>query len=291
MLPGTHPSRRFIAQAEGWHPCLSMEPSQNMCTHHFDVAVAAYADDAAIAGAAASPALIDDLVTANHILFDQGIVDAFGHVSVRHDHDPERFLLARNMAPATVTADDIVEFMLDGTPVNAAGRAVYLERFIHGEIYRSRPDVKAIVHSHSPTVLPFSVSKGTRFRPVCHMSGFLGGGTPVFEIREAAGDGTDLLIRDRNLGAALAQTLGESSFVLMRGHGSTVVGPSLRHAVYRAVYAEVNARLQVEAVRLGEVTYLSDKEAEAAQRNIETQIDRPWMMWKRRVQSGQASAA
>ncbi len=262
-----------------------------MCTNLFEVEIAAFADDAAATGPTASRTLIEDLVTANHILFDQGIVDAFGHVSVRHDQDPDRFLLARNMAPATVSPDDIVEFMLDGTPVNAAGRAVYLERFIHGEIYKARPDVQAIVHSHSPTVLPFSVSQRTRLRPVCHMSGFLGGGTPIFEIREAAGDGTDLLIRDQGLGAALAQKLGESSFVLMRGHGSTVVGPSLKHAVYRAVYAEVNARLQVEAVRLGEVTYLSDKEAETAQRNIETQIDRPWEMWKKRVQQWQASAA
>ncbi|QBR02354.1 class II aldolase/adducin family protein [Paraburkholderia pallida] len=262
-----------------------------MCTNLFDAGIAAYADDAAASGPPASRALVEDLVTANHILFDQGIVDAFGHVSVRHDMDPERFLLARNMAPATVNANDIVEFMLDGTPVNADGRAVYLERFIHGEIYKSRPDVQAIVHSHSPTVLPFSVSRSTRFRPVCHMSGFLGAGTPIFEIREAAGDGSDLLIRNRGLGAALAQKLGESSFVLMRGHGSTVVGPSLKHAVYRAVYAEVNARLQVEALRLGEVTYLSEKEAETAQRNIETQVDRPWEMWKKRVQRWPASAA
>ncbi|ANY16560.1 class II aldolase/adducin family protein [Bordetella pseudohinzii] len=255
-----------------------------MCNSQIDVGVAAYADDVAAVGPAASRELIEDLVIANHILFDQGIVDAFGHVSVRHDQNPDRFLLTRNMAPATVSADDIVEFLLDGTPVNAAGRAVYLERFIHGEIYKARPDVQAIVHSHSPSVLPFSVSQRTRLRPICHMSGFLGGGTPVFEIREAAGDGTDLLICNQGLGAALAQRLGKSSVVLMRGHGSTVVGPSLKHAVYRAVYAEVNARLQVDALRLGEVTYLSDKEAETAQRHIETQIDRPWEMWKKRVQ-------
>lgn len=229
-------------------------------------------------------ALIDDLVYANRILFDQGIVDAFGHVSVRHDKDPNKFLLARNMAPGTVTRDDIIEFSLDGVPIDGGGRAVYLERFIHGEIYRSRQDVHAIVHSHSPTVLPFSVVKDVPLRPLCHMSGFLGKETPVFEIREVAGDATDLLIRDSYLGSALARKLGDSTLVLMRGHGSTVVGPTLKHAVYRAVYAETNARLQLEASRLGEATYLSEKEADAACRNIETQIERPWALWKKRVQ-------
>lgn len=256
-----------------------------MCNSHTNSSSSVdYAEDLDRPSGSASDTLIEDLVCANHILFDQGIVDAFGHVSVRHDKDPGRFLLARNMAPATVTPDDIVEFKLDGSPVNAGGRAIYLERFIHGEIYRARPDVHAIVHSHSPTVLPFSVVKNTPFRPVCHMSGFLGAGTPIFEIRETAGDATDLLIRDGKLGAALAQKLGEASFVLMRGHGSTVVGPTLKHAVYRAVYAEVNAQLQVGAMRLGEVTYLSQGEADTACRNIETQIERPWALWKMRVQ-------
>ncbi|WP_175693237.1 class II aldolase/adducin family protein [Burkholderia ambifaria] len=245
---------------------------------------AAFAEDAGGPAEAPDQALVEDLVCANRILSDQGIVDAFGHVSVRHDKDPKRFLLARNMAPGTVDVQDIIEFTLDGVPVNAGGRAVYLERFIHGEIYKARPDVQAIVHSHSPTVLPFSVTKRTRLRPVCHMSGFLGAGTPVFEIRDIAGEATDLLVRDNVLGAALAHQLGNAAFVLMRGHGSTVVAPTLKQAVYRAVYAEVNARMQIEALQLGDVVYLSDQEATAACANIETQVERPWALWKKRVQ-------
>ncbi|MGU1552443.1 class II aldolase/adducin family protein [Pseudomonas aeruginosa] len=233
--------------------------------------------------------MIEDLVQANHILFDQGIVDAFGHVSVRHDKDSERFLLARNMAPGTVCARDIIQFTLDGVPVDAAGRAIYLERFIHAEIYRMRPDVQAIVHSHSPTVLPFSVSRDTVLRPVCHMSGFLGAGAPVFEIRESGGPATDLLVRDNVLGAALARSLGEASFVLMRGHGSTVVAPTLKQAVYRAIYAEVNARMQIQALSLGDVVYLSEEEAVTACANIETQVERPWELWKKQVQRLHAS--
>jgi HCOMODA/2-hydroxy-3-carboxy-muconic semialdehyde decarboxylase len=228
--------------------------------------------------------LVEDLVVANHILFDQGVVDAFGHVSVRHDKRNDRYLLARNMAPAEVTRDDIIEFDLDSMPVNGGDRAVYLERFIHGEIYRRRPDVMAVVHSHSPTVVPFTVVPSVKLRPVCHMSGFLGQGVPTFEIRDVAGNGSDLLIRSRELGVALAQSLGSALIVLMRGHGSTVVGESLRHAVYRAVYAEINARLQSEAMHFGEqVIYLTPEEAATTFKNIETQIKRPWDLWKKRA--------
>jgi ribulose-5-phosphate 4-epimerase/fuculose-1-phosphate aldolase len=227
--------------------------------------------------------LLDDLVAANHILFDQGVVDAFGHVSVRHDKRADRYLLARNMAPAQVTRDDIVEFELDSTPLAADGRPVYLERFIHGEIYRARPDVMAVVHSHSPTVVPFSVVPSVPLRPVCHMSGFLGAGAPNFEIRDVAGAATDLLITSRDLGAALARCLGSGLIVLMRGHGSTVVGATLQQAVYRAVYTEINARLQAEAMRLGPVTYLTPEEAATALKNVETQIKRPWDLWKARI--------
>jgi Class II Aldolase and Adducin N-terminal domain len=157
-------------------------------------------DDSAQPGLAASAGLIADLVAANHILFDQGVVDAFGHVSVRHNARDDRFLLARNMAPGVVTADDIIEFTLDGDPVNAARRRVYLERFIHGEIYRRRPDVMSIVHSHSHSIVPLSVVKGVTLRALFHMAGFIGQNTPVFEIREAGGDGTDLLISNQTLG-------------------------------------------------------------------------------------------
>jgi ribulose-5-phosphate 4-epimerase/fuculose-1-phosphate aldolase len=228
---------------------------------------------------------IRELVDANHILFHQGVVDGFGHVSVRHPVRPDRFLLARSMAPGLVTAQDVLEFDLDGAAVEAGGPVAYLERFIHGEIYRKRPDVASVVHSHSPAVVPFSVVSGTKLRPICHMCGFLGGETPVFEIRDFAGSGSDLLISDNRLGAALAQSLGQGPAVLMRGHGSTVVGSTMRQAVFRAVYTEVGARLQTEAMRLGPVTYLTEEEAIATTNTNNTQIDRAWFLWLKAVRS------
>jgi HCOMODA/2-hydroxy-3-carboxy-muconic semialdehyde decarboxylase len=241
---------------------------------------AADAVDSAKPGPPPAAALIEDLVVANHILFDQGVVDAFGHISVRHDKRPDRFLLARNMAPGRVASEDIIEFSLDGDPVNAAGRKVYLERFIHGEIYRKRPDVMAVVHSHSHSVVPLTVVKGVRLRAIFHMAGFVGQGAPVFEIREAGGDATDLLISSNHLGRALADHFVDHDIVLMRGHGSTVVGGSIRQAVYRAVYAELNARYQLQAMQLGgEVTFLSEGESRACVQNVEGQVQRPWDLW------------
>ena len=237
----------------------------------------------AAAAAPADPKLIEDVAIANRILARHGVVDAFGHVSVRHDKDPTRFLLARNMAPALVTPADILEYDLDGNPIRAEGRSVYLERFIHGEIFRARPDVHAIVHSHSPNVVPFGIVAEAKLRPVWHMSGFLGESTPVFEIRDVAGDGTDLLISSNALGSALARSLGERPVVLMRGHGATIVGPSLKLAVYRAVYTEVNARLQIEALGLGTVNYLTAAEAVAAAATNAKVVDRAWDLWVREV--------
>lgn len=228
------------------------------------------------------PALVADLVAANRILFDQGVVDGFGHVSARHDKDPNRFLLSRSMAPALVTDADIMEFDLDGTPIDPNGRTAYLERFIHGEIYRLRPDVNAVVHSHSPAVIPFGVSH-VLLKPVYHMSSFLGAGAPVFEIRNAGGPATDMLIRNRELGHALAVALGDRPVILMRGHGSTVVGASTRHAVFRAVYTEVNARLESEALRLGDVTFLNEQEAAKATATNAGQVDRPWELWRKKA--------
>jgi ribulose-5-phosphate 4-epimerase/fuculose-1-phosphate aldolase len=243
-------------------------------------AISAVVPDAKAELTPPDPALVEELAIANRILFRQGVVDAFGHISVRHDKRPDRYLLARNMAPALVTPDDIVEFDLDSNPLTANGRSVYLERFIHGEIFRTRPDVVAVVHSHSPAVVPFSIVKSAAFRPVCHMSGFIGEATPIFEIRDVAGDSSDLLVRDHKLGAALARTLGSGSVVLMRGHGSTAVGTSIRQVVYRAVYTEINARLQSEAMRLGPVTYLTAGEARTADVNVGTQINRAWDFWR-----------
>ncbi len=234
---------------------------------------------------APDPALVDKLVVANRILYDQGVVDGFGHVSVRHDRSPAHFLLARNMAPALVCREDVLTFDLDGAALDANGRRVYLERFIHGEIYRARPDVNAVVHSHSPSVIPFGVTRQP-LRPVFHMSGFLGQGTALFDIRDGAGD-TDMLISNGLLGKALATALGSRSTVLMRGHGSTVVGTSIEQAIYRAIYAEVNAKLQMQAIGLGEVTYLSEQEAAKAAATNDTQLARVWELWSKRI--GQAS--
>jgi ribulose-5-phosphate 4-epimerase/fuculose-1-phosphate aldolase len=227
---------------------------------------------------AVEPALVDKLVLANRILYRLGVVDGFGHASVRHEKSPGHFLLARNMAPGLVRRDDIVTFDLDGTSLDPQGRRVYLERFIHGEIYRARADVQAVVHSHSPSVIPFGVT-GQPLRPVFHMSGFLGGGSSLFEIREVAGD-TDMLISNNKLGAALAHTLGPRSLVLMRGHGSTVVGSSIEQAVYRAYFVEINARLQLQAKSLGEVNYLNEQEAAKAAATNDTQVGRAWELWR-----------
>jgi ribulose-5-phosphate 4-epimerase/fuculose-1-phosphate aldolase len=225
--------------------------------------------------------LIDDLVAANRILAGQGVLDGFGHVSARHDKDPGRFLLARSMAPALVTADDVMEFDLDSNPIDARGRTAYLERFIHSEIYRVHPEVKAVMHSHSPAVIPFGVV-GVALRPIFHLGGFLGVGVPVFEIRDSGGPGTDMLIRNAGLGAALAKTLGSAPVALLRGHGNVVVGQSVKEAVFRAVYTEVNARLESEALRLGQgqVVFLNEEEAKAAAETNSAQIGRPWELWK-----------
>jgi ribulose-5-phosphate 4-epimerase/fuculose-1-phosphate aldolase len=249
-------------------------------SHHNDPnSIAVQVTDVQSAAPAPDPTLIDQLVTANHILFDQGIVDGFGHISVRHDKRPDRFLLARNMAPGHVTAGDIVEFTLDGDAVNAEGRRVYLERFIHGELYRKRPDVMAVVHSHSHSIVPLSVVKGVRLQAIFHMAGFVGQGAPVFEIRDVAGDSTSLLISDQRLGAALADLFANSDIVLMRGHGSTVVGQSIPHVVYRAIYAEFNARYQIAAIGMGDVTYLTEGESAACVTTVEAQMQRPWDLW------------
>lgn len=233
---------------------------------------------------APSPALIEDLVDANHILAHEGVFDAFGHVSARHPGDSTRFLLSRNLAPALVSAADIVEYRVDDAEAVAADAPRgYLERYIHSEIYRARPDVQAVVHHHSPAVIPFGVAAGVRLRPVCHMSGFLGDGPPLFEMRDHFGAATDLLIRHREAGAALAATLGSGRVVLMRGHGCTLVAPNLRLAVYRSIYTELNAKLLQQALALGTVTCLSAEEGEATVESIEGQVDRPWSLWRARA--------
>jgi Ribulose-5-phosphate 4-epimerase and related epimerases and aldolases len=218
-----------------------------------------------------------DLVDANHILVNRGVLDAYGHVSVRNEKDHTQFYLARNMAPQLVTVDDIQVFDLEAETRDP--RRTYLEKFIHSEVYKARPDVMAIVHSHSMSVVPFTIADRP-LRAVSHMAGFLGGGTPVFEIRDTAGNGTDLLIGRKELGTALAKSLGDRWVVLMRGHGAVAVGHTLPMAVHRAVFTEMNARVQAQAIQLGECTYLTAEEAESALASNDGQITRAWDLWR-----------
>jgi HCOMODA/2-hydroxy-3-carboxy-muconic semialdehyde decarboxylase len=230
-------------------------------------------------------AAIQDLALASRILANEGVLDAYGHVSVRHPTDPNRYLMARSLPPALITATDILMFELDSKPVKPTDQRLFTERFIHGAIYQARPDVKAIVHSHSPTVIPFGISD-VPLRPVFHLGAFLYGGVPVFEISEFTSDG-EMLIRDQRLGDAVAKTLGNKIVVLMRGHGNVVVGPTLQHAVFRAIYTEVNARLQAIAMGLGgKVRYLSDVEGDNVTNQQPGNIARAWALWKERAKVG-----
>lgn len=227
-------------------------------------------------------AFIDDLVAASRILARHGVLDAYGHVSARSLDRPDRFLMSRSLAPALVTAADIMELDLDSEPARGESRKRFLECFIHGEIYRARADVMAVVHSHSATVIPFGITT-TPLRPVYHMGAFLGSGTPVFEIRNSGGN-TDLLVRDRYLGKALAEVLGTCTCVLMRGHGMTVVGGTIPEAVFRAFYTDANARIQLFAQGLGgPINSLNAEEGQLATASIRGTITRPWELWKREV--------
>ena len=227
-------------------------------------------------------AAVDDIVIGSRVLADFGVLDGFGHVSARDPKNPNHFLLARSLAPALVTADDIMGFDLDGNAVDARGRGLFLERFIHSEIYRARPDVMSVVHTHSPGVVPFSISQ-VPLRPVFHNAAFLAAGVPVWDIRKDFGE-TDMLVRNAAIGKALALTLADKPVVLMRGHGDVTVGPSVKMAVFRAYYTDVNARLQSQAVALGgEVNYLTPAEGAKADAVNFVIIDRIWGLWKLRV--------
>jgi ribulose-5-phosphate 4-epimerase/fuculose-1-phosphate aldolase len=225
--------------------------------------------------------LIAELVLANRILFAQGVVDAFGHVSARSAADPNRFLLTWAIAPALATAADVLSFDFDGNTPDAAGRELYSERFIHAAVYRSRPDVMGVVHSHSPSIIPFTVTEAA-LRPIWHMSAFLESSVSVFDTQDTAGD-TDLLIKTPQLGAALASSLGASTVALMRGHGSVVVGRSVREAVSRAIYTEANAKLQAESERMGKVKFLTPGEARLMNDYSRPDVRRQWDLWVREL--------
>lgn len=221
-----------------------------------------------------------DLVAAYRILASHGVIDAYGHVSLRSPRDPQRYYLARSVAPELVEEKDLIEYDLDSRPLDAEGRDSVLERFIHGEIYRARPEVTCVVHNHSPSVIPFSVT-GVPMRALYHMAAFVGDGLPNFEIRDVR-KGTDLLVKDAALGKALAVTLGDKPAALMRGHGSVVVGENLPRAVGRSVYLEQSARMQMQAMMLagpeGKITYFDDAEVQAS---ISRQdYHRAWPLWR-----------
>jgi ribulose-5-phosphate 4-epimerase/fuculose-1-phosphate aldolase len=228
----------------------------------------------------ADTALIEDLVAANRILAALEIVDGYGHVSARHDKDRNRYLIARSIAPESVTANDILELDLDSKPVNGGDARMYLERFIHGEIYKSRPEVKAVVHNHAAAIIPFGASN-IPLRPIYHMAGFIGRGLPIFDIRKIAGD-SDMLVKTPALGAALARTLDDKPAALMRGHGAVVVGDSLPQVVGRSYYLQMNAKLQAQAMALGgEITYLDA--GEAANTEAFGGYERAWDLWRRKA--------
>lgn len=223
--------------------------------------------------------VIHELVLANHVLAVKNVVDGYGHVSVRHPNFADRYLLARSMAPALVTEADIMSFDLDSKALGNDSRTAYLERFIHGEIYRVRPDVKAIVHSHSPELIPFA-DTGIELRPLYHMSAFLAAGAPIYEIRDwrVAGD-KSMLVHNRELAQALARVLGKSNALLMRGHGGVVAAATLPQAVGRAVYLQINAKLQAEAMELGRpIKYLEPDEDPGGP--PVTSYERNWEIWK-----------
>jgi ribulose-5-phosphate 4-epimerase/fuculose-1-phosphate aldolase len=231
-------------------------------------------------GASPLADVIADLVAGNHILAQEGILDGYGHISVRHPGNRDRFLLARSVAPELVTAADILEFGLNGEPVDAKGKTPYKERFIHSEIYRARVDVNAVVHCHTPSLIPFADSS-VPLRPMYHQSAFLAAGVPVFEIRQAAGM-TNMLVETAPLGAALAKALADKPAVLMRGHGAVVTADSILNVVGRSIYLDLNARIQAQAIALGgKITYIDPEEARkyAASDNY----SRAWELWKRKA--------
>jgi ribulose-5-phosphate 4-epimerase/fuculose-1-phosphate aldolase len=228
--------------------------------------------------------LLIDLVAANRILAMENVLDGYGHVSVRSDRKPGHFYMSRSVAPQLVTAADIMEHGPDSEPVGDE-RKPYLERFLHGEIYRQRPDVMAIVHSHSDAVIPFGVTRSA-MKPIYHMASFLYTGVPVFEIRKTRAE-NDLLIRDTELGRDLAKSLGKCNCVLMRGHGMTVVGDGLPEVVFRAVYTQTNARLQPDAGQLqGPIEFLSEEEGRRATATNRGTVERPWELWKAKAMAG-----
>jgi HCOMODA/2-hydroxy-3-carboxy-muconic semialdehyde decarboxylase len=225
---------------------------------------------------------LEELVTANRILAHEGVVDSFGHVSIRHPENPEHFLLSRARAPDCIEVPDIMEFTLDGQEIDARGRRPYLERFIHGAIYEARPDIMAVVHNHSPSVIPFGITKH-KLKPVLHMGASIGHQVRVWDSHDHFGD-TNLLVENMEMGRDLAKYMADDRTVLMRGHGACVGGKTLRHAVFVSIYLEVNAKLQMQAMSMGDVTFLTSGEVDKIiGRTADFTLNRAWENWCRRA--------
>jgi ribulose-5-phosphate 4-epimerase/fuculose-1-phosphate aldolase len=241
-------------------------------------------------------AVLEDLAAASRILVDQGVFDAAGHVSMRHPGSPDRFLMSRSLAPALVTADDIMEFSLECEPLDslrslgasrsispaACDRKPFIERYLHGGIYKQRADVMAIAHGHSAAVIPFGLV-ATPMRATYHNAAFLAAGVPVFDIREQFG-ATDIVISSAEKGAALAAALGDKAVLLLRAHGFVAVAPTLQSAVFRAIFTEVSARVQLQAAALGgPIAALDEEEGRKADAINLATVGRSWELWKSRV--------
>ena len=231
-----------------------------------------------------STALLDELVTANRILAREGVVDSFGHVSVRHPERPDRYLLSRARAPECIEIEDLMEFALDGTPVGIVdeGRKPYAERYIHGAVFEARTDVQAVVHNHSPSVIPFSVTRAP-LSPLMHMCAGIGARIPTWDSHDRFGD-TSLLVTNMDMARDLAKAMAQRPVILMRGHGCVVAGASLREVVFNSIYLQLNADLQMKAGALGDITFLSEGEIAAVLRTRSSfTFERAWEFWCRRA--------
>jgi HCOMODA/2-hydroxy-3-carboxy-muconic semialdehyde decarboxylase len=230
-----------------------------------------------------SHAVLRDLVIANRILAAEGVVDAFGHVSIRHPNNPDRYIMACSRSPGIVTVDDLMEYTLDGDPLDQQGRPIYAERHIHGGVYETRPETLAVVHSHAEAVIPFGVT-GVAIRPILHLGSTIGGDVPVWDIRDKFGD-TTLLVMNMEQARDLANSMQGGPVALMRGHGSVIGGRGLKEAVMTANYLQINARLQLQALQLGEPKYLTPAETElGAERFVgELALERAWEYWSIRA--------
>jgi HCOMODA/2-hydroxy-3-carboxy-muconic semialdehyde decarboxylase len=228
-------------------------------------------------------AALDDLVIANRILADQHVLDAFGHVSIRHPERPDRYVMSRSRGPNLVERDDLIEFDLDSNPIGNETRRVYAERQIHGRIYAARPDVHSVCHNHAPATIPFGATK-VPLRPIFHMGSVIGAEVPLWDIHTDFGD-TNLLVTTAPQGDSLARALAGNRVVLMRGHGSAVAAATLRGAVFTSIYLQKNAELVLQALPLGEVQYLTPGEIAEAGTMLSEALsqDRAWESWSARV--------